>query len=55
MHLNEFITEQKQLMDDFAYHYLKHNSKTMFHSSETWNEMLADFLSNRSYESADRG
>lgn len=57
MELKEFVQEQKQLLDDFAYHYVerKKNGKerSLFQPERRWIEALEEFLSYRRDSSND--
>src|SRR6185437_752471 len=51
MELTEFINDQRQLLDDFSYHYTRRRNQgledTMFHPESYWIELLTDFLNQR--------
>jgi len=51
MQINEFIQAEKQLLDDFFFHYMERRKRgkeqTMFKPEDQWLELLEEFLINR--------
>jgi hypothetical protein len=51
MQLNEFIRDQKSLIDEFEYQYLERRKRgkeqTVFRAEDQWIELLEEFLIHR--------